>query len=403
MKPLKSSSFINAVVLSAAILGFSDIACAKDALKVSVVPSAAFTFDTNGNPLSSGTYAVGTIKIYMMVVGTTWPATLPNVVTLDLAVEQRKEKPATRYPVAIRLRDVGAGLILTPVLADFDFDDASWTDQSIVGVSVPQKIIDDPAMNADGTVLVGNLQTETTARKSRFDTVTTVKIHAMLVHPVPDLCLKTATFVTNQPLSRNLSSSSDGLDFTWGYKTAGPNTTFEYTADPSPIRDNVIIVNTCTTEQYYDAKIGLPTGFQKKSSGNVVDSSISMNANASSFPFSDPYQELKDAIAVPVPDDFPVTIGVGTALCVPNNTLAGEHSEWLSASVEVVGGFTHESEIPDESESVPGYTPFTSDLYEWDTCTTPHPSSTGQGTADVWVDSKTCTEGGNILCSAPAP
>ena len=384
--------------LPAAILGFSDIACAKDALKVSVVPSAAFTFDTNGNPLSSGTYAVGTIKIYMMVVGTTWPATLSDV-TLDLAVEQRKEKPATRYPVAIRLRDVGAGLILTPVEAEFDFDDASWTDQSIVGVRVPQKIIDDPAMNADGTVLVGNLQTETTARKSRFDTVTTVKIHAMLVHP-SELCLKTATFVTNQPLSRNLSSNSNGLDFTWGYKTAGPNTTFEYTVDLSPSRDNVIIVNTCTTEQYYDAKIGLPTGFQKKPPGNVVESSISTNANASSFPFSDPYQELKDAIAVP---DFPVTTEEVAVLCVPNNTLAGEHSQWLSASVEVVGGFTDESEIPDVSELVPGYTPFTSDLYELDTCTTPHPSSTGQGTADVWVNTKTCTEGGNISCSPPAP
>jgi hypothetical protein len=220
----------------------------------------------------------------------------------------------------------------------------------------------------------------------------------MLVHP-SELCLKTATFVTNPPLNRNLSSSSDGLKFTWGYKTTGQGTTFEYTVDPSQIRDNIIIVNTCTTEQYYDAKIGLPTGFQKKSDGNVVDSSISTNANASSFPFSDPYQELKDAIAVP---DFPAATGVGTALCVLNNTLAGEHSQWLSASVELVGGFTHESEIPDVSELVPGYTPFTSDLYGLDTCTTPHPSSTGQGTADVWVNSKECTEsGGNDPCPAP--
>jgi hypothetical protein len=395
MKPFKSSSFISAVVLSAAILGFSDIACAKDALKVSVDEAAGFPVDTNGNPLSSGTYAVGTIKIYMIVVGTTWPATLPSV-TLDLAVEKRKEKPATRYPVPIRLRDVGAGLELTPVLAEpGPVEDASWTGVSIVGVSVPPKIIDDPAMNADGTVLVGNLQTETTARKSKFDTVTTVKIHAMLVHP-SESCLKTATFVTNQSLSRNLSSNSDGLDFTWGYKTAA-TTTFEYTVGPKPIRDNVIIVNTCTTEQYYDAKIGLPTGFQKKPPGNVVESSISTNANASSFPFSDPYSEL-----VAAQSDFPAATGVGQELCVKDNTLAGEHSQWLSASVEVVGGFTHESEIPDVSESVPGYTPFTSDLYEWDTCTTPHPSSTGQGTADVWVNSKTCNDDpGNISCSAP--
>jgi hypothetical protein len=400
MKPFKSSSFINAVVLSAAILGFSDIACAKDALKVSVVPSAAFTFDQFGNPLSAGTYAVGTIKIYMIVVGTEWPADLGDV-TLDLAVEQGKAKPETRYPVSIRLRDVGAGLQLTPVLAEFDVDNADWKGQSIVGVSVPQEIIDDPAMNADGTVLVGNLQTETTARRSRFDTVTTVKIHAMLVHP-SESCLKTATFVTNQSLSRNLSSNSDGLDFTWGYKTAGPNTTFEYTVGPKPIRDNVIIVNTCTTEQHYDAKIGLPTGFQKKPPGNVVESSISTNANASSFPFSDPYQELKDAIAEP---DFPVTTEEVAELCVPNNTLAGEHSQWLSASVEVVGGFTHESQIPDVSEEVPGYPPFTSDLYEWDTtCTAPHLSSTGQGTAVVWVNSKTCNDTpGNIECFAPPP
>jgi hypothetical protein len=291
---------------------------------------------------------------------------------------------------------VGAGLELTPVNAEFFVDSTSWTDTSVVGVSVPQKIIDDAAMNADGTVLVGNLQTDTTATKSGFDTVTTVKIHAMLVHPGESTCLKTTTFVTNQSVGRNLSSNSDGLDFTWGYRTTGGNTAFQYTVGPSPIRDNVLIVNTCTTEQYYDAKIGLPTGFQKKSPGNVVESSISTNANDASFPFANPYTEFLAAKS-----DFPAGAAAGTELCVENNTLAGQHSQWLSATVEVVGGFTNESEIPEVSDTIPGYTPFTSDLYELDACTTPHPSSSGQGTADVWVNSKTCSAGGNVSCSAP--
>jgi hypothetical protein len=405
MKSLRTGAGVSTLLLSVILLGTSNVALAKDALKASFSPgTTGFTFDANGNPLSLGTYAIGTLKIYMIIVADEWPATLPSV-QLDLAVEQRKTNPATKYSVPIALRPLGGSLVLDPVASNFEVTGPTWTGYSIIGVSVPQKVLDDPAMNADGTELVGNLQTETTATRTGFDTVTTVKIHATLVHPTA-ACLKTATFVTNTPLNRNLSSSSDGLDFTWGYKTAGPNTTFEWTVDPNntQIRDQVIVVNTCVTEQYYDARIGLPTGFQATSPGNVVESFVSLNANASSFPFSDPYQELKDAIGN---SEFPANgTEAGTALCVQNNTLAGEHSQWLRAKVELTGPFNSESDIPDPNSATPAYNPFTSDLYEQTVspapgCAVPHTSSVGQGTAGVYVKSKTCTPGGNTSCSAP--
>lgn len=63
-------------------------------------------------------------------------------------------------------------------------------------------------------------------------TVTTLRIFATLVHPDETVCLKTATFVSNTPMNRNLSSSTDGLDFTYGYNRntgafswGGPRTT----------------------------------------------------------------------------------------------------------------------------------------------------------------------------------
>jgi hypothetical protein len=384
-----------------ATLTFAGGAWAKDALKTTVEANG-FTFEQNGNPLAAGTYAVGTLKVYMVVVGTQWPESL-SPVELDLAVEERKSNPATRYPVPIRLRQAGSGLLLTPTPAEHWIEDAAWTGSSSIVVSVPQSTIDDPAMNADGTQLVANLHAETTANRSGLDTVTTVKIIATLVHPDEAACLKTATFVSDNALSRNLSTAAGGLDFTYGYNKNNGSFNWSVTPQNTQLRDHVIVVNTCATEQYYDARIGLPAGIKKPEPGNVVDSFVSTNANAADFPFSNAFSELTAAIA---DGDFPADgTGAGTSLCVQSNTLAGQHSQWLRARVELVTtGFTSAAGIPAADATQPHYTPFTSDLSEPNTaCTGTHSSSAGQGTAGVYVRSKSCTEQGATVCAYPSP
>lgn len=373
-------------------------ALAKDALAVTVAPSDAYVFEENGNPLSVGTYAVGTLKVHMVVVGTEWPESF-GPIQLDLAVREKTAKPQTRYSVPIGLRQVGGDLTLTPQPATFDVTDSLWQDYSTVSITVPDDIRNDPELNADGTVLVGNLQMDTTARRSFFDTVTTLRIFATLVHPDEVACLKHATFVTDNSLGRNLSDPSDGLEFSYYYGNSG----FKWSMSPnnSQLSDNILIVNTCPEAQDYDVAIGLPTGFQKKAPGNVVKSYVSQVANAGSLmPWStptDPYTSLLNAQA-----QYPTSTAEGTSLCVVTNHLEGLHSQWLTADVELnTTGFTSDTGLPDPGYS---YQFFTSDLFAPDTsCLTPHPAAEEQAQNQVNVLTKECTANNGAQSCFPIP
>jgi hypothetical protein len=369
-----------AMALSAVVTG----AWAKDALQATVPASSAYVFEENGNPLAKGTYAIGTLKVYMIVVGTEWPETIPAI-PLNLAVRAGDSKPNTLYSVPIRLRQAGGDLTLSPSPATHDVSSAAWTGASSIGITVPEEIRNDPDMNADGTEIVGNLQIEPTMVRRFLDTVTTVRIFAKLVHPV-GTCLKHATFVTDTPLNRNLSDSGDGLDFTYKYSKSAGIWSFGWTVSPgnNQIRDNVLIVNTCETQETYDARIGLASGFQATSPGNVVESYVSQVANAPNLPLTDPFAELKA-----VTGNYGAAVEEGTSLCVATNTLAGLHSQWLRAKVELVTtGFTTPAGIPDAGST---YQTFTSNLYANDSaCANSHGSAEGQATALVYVKSKAC-------------
>ncbi len=386
------------ILAGAAALSAVTGVLAKDALQATVPASNAYVFEENGNPLAKGTYAVGTLKVYLIVVGTEWPETIPAF-PLNLAVREGEGKPNTNYTVPIRLRQAGGDLTLSPNPANHDVTSAAWTGASSIGISVPEEIRNDPDMNADGTEIVGNLQIEPTMVRRFLDTVTTVRIFAKLVHPV-GTCLKHATFVTNTPLNRNLSDSNDGLDFTYKYSKTGQNWSFGWGVNPgnNQIRDNVLVVNTCGTQETYDAKIGLASGFQATSPGNVVESYVSQVANAGNLPLTDPYTELKA-----VTGNYAGATEEGTSLCVTTNTLAGLHSQWLRAKVELITtGFTSPAGIPVAGST---YQTFTSDLYANNSaCANPHSSADGQASALVYVKSKACdatSNNPNQSCSLP--
>lgn len=156
------------------------------------------------------------------------------------------------------------------------------------------------------------------------------------------------------------------------------------------------MANTCDETQTYAMQIALADGFQQKAPGNSVTSYVSQVANADELPLTDPFVELKDAIDT---GDYPSGTG-GTALCVTNTSLLGKYSQWLKADVELITtGFTSDAGLPAAGST---YSTFTSDVYEsGSACATANDPAVTQGSAVVYVKSKSCTEQGATACTAP--
>jgi hypothetical protein len=372
-------------------------AVAKDALTVGVT-SNGFTFTENGNPLSPGTFAVGTLKIYMTVVGTQWPSNLGNV-QVDLGVKAGPSGSApTKYSVPIKLRQAGGDLVLTPTPYLFSVAGLNWTDHSDVNLSVPTEIINDPAFNTDGTELVANLQIEPTKPALHLDTVTTVKIFAKLVHPTT--CLRAVNFVSDNGITKNLSSGSgsgaDGLEISYKYDPIRDHGTiigynFNYVgASPSQLLDDVLIVNTCQTEKNFDLKIHVDSGFSVPTSGQPIKSFVSTNVAVNQTALIDTFAELQTQF----PSAYGSADNNGTNLCIADIQLAGMKSLYARADINLItSGFVSAASLPAVGNT--DYNNFTADILAVSSPTTcagsTHSESDGQATAWVNVKSVTCT------------
>jgi len=359
---------------------------AKDALMATVTANG-FTFEENGNPLSPGTYAIGTLKIFMIVSADEWPADL-GVVMLDMAIrEGSKPKPATMYDVPILLRQAGGELVLTPNADEFTVTGIGWSDSSDIHISVPQEILDDDAYNADGTQLVANLQIEPTVPGKHLDTVTTVKIFAKLVHPDATACLRTVAFISDNGLSDNLSLVTDGLALT--YKVT-PGFSFQNVSPPQPLYD-VLVVNSCTESKSFDLDLAVDPGFSVPGTGQPVKAYISTNAAVTPDDLIDTFQELQNSFG----GDYGGAMNNGSDLCLANITLGGMHSLYAQADVDLItSGFTSFANLPAEGMA---YDQFLADVLSVNAsaCTGgTHPDSDGQASAIVRILSVTCTGGG---------
>ena len=316
------------VGLALAACGCSSNAWAKDAI-VSAV-SAPFTPSTpviavNGNPYSAGTYAVGTIQLFYIVNAYQFTAGTFGTFQLNLEdahVNNTGQTP--NYPVTLNLTQTGSSnMVLTPTTSSFSVTGTSpqWSDSTTVTISIPASVPNDPALNVDGTDLVGNLQLVTAPQGSHLDTVTTVQVHIRLVHPTA--CLRVFNFVTDQsfaafslPLGVNLFAN-------------GPKAGRTKNTSPPQLSDDVLVVNTCPSPLTFDLGIRIDPDF---------DTSPNPNGN-SVFVFT-----KTSATTPPDLTGFGIGTPKGSSPCIPNLTLAG--GDTLLATVHMSIGNILGSDLP---------------------------------------------------------
>lgn len=353
-------------------------AVAKDAIQATV-DGNIYVFEENGNPNANGTYAIGTLKVFMIVPATEWPATLDPVV-LDMAIKAIDKKPETKYTVPIRLRQAGGDLVLTPGPDTFNVDSAAWTDSSTIAVSVPQSILDDDSFDTDGTVLVANLQIEPTQPAKHLDTVTTIQIRAMLVHPAVTTCLRTVMFLSDNGVNTDVSSGG----FKQKYKTT-PSFSLQGTV-PSQFLGDVLVVNTCDSPKEFDLEIVLDSAFAQKSPGDSVFVTRTANAASDNDALIDTFAELKVDKG-----DFTFNVSTDTDLCIGGLALPGKFSLWAKADIEYARDFADLAAL--ELEEGATYDEFTATVRS--VAATPctgaeHPESEGQAATSTTL-TEVCT------------
>jgi hypothetical protein len=245
------------VVLAALMmLAVATTAAAGDAVKASVtIPAGQPTpiIQQNGTGLTPGTYAVGTIQLFYTVQAFQFPVGDFAAFNLGMVVEAGKPNPPTAYAVPLTLEQTGSSnVILTRDTAAFSVGSASWTDSTLVRISIPAGV-----PNVDGTDLVGNLQMVAPG-SNHLDTVTTIQVHIKLVHPTA--CLKLYNFITDEAFTAIVTTTSVNVNSNKNKVTA--------TAPFGQFSDNVLVVNTCAVAQTFDVKMSLDPWFSTSPSGN---------------------------------------------------------------------------------------------------------------------------------------
>ncbi|MEO8130045.1 MAG: hypothetical protein ABJF23_28855 [Bryobacteraceae bacterium] len=290
-----------------ATCAFGSTAWAKDAIASAV--SGPFTPSTpivavNGNPYSSGTYAVGTIQLFYSVNAYQFTAGTFGAFQLnlqDLHVNNTGQTPA--YPVTLNLTQTGSSnLVLTPTTSSFSVTGTSpqWSDSTTVTISIPAAVPNNPSLNIDGAELVANLQLGTAPQGSHLDTVTSIQVHIKLVHPTS--CLRVFNYLTDQSLA--------SVTLPLGVKlfAHGPNAGRTQITTPPQLSDDVLVVNTCPYPLSFDLSITLDPNFQN-----------STNPNGNSI-----FVMTKtDASTPPNLTGFLIGIPKGSNSCIAGLTLAG--------------------------------------------------------------------------------
>jgi hypothetical protein len=237
----------------------------KDAVQASVDPSASAKqpiVTMNGNPYSPGTYAIGTIQLFYDIQAYQFPSGELASFRLDLRNVHTSDGQDPSYPVSLQLVQIGSSnVVLTPAASFFIVPGLGWTASTSVAVTIPASVSQNPALNADGTELVANLQIRTVPAGAKLDTPTTVQVHIRLVHPTA--CLKLYDFLTNQDLTASVSSLVVS-----SYKNGAKAGLTKSTSVPQ-LSNNVMVVSTCSAAQTFDLALTVDSSF-KSPNGNSV-------------------------------------------------------------------------------------------------------------------------------------
>lgn len=264
----------------------SALACtvmAKDAVSVSVSSFhlATPTVSVNGNPAAQGTFAVGTIQLWYEVQA--YQFTAGTLATFDLSLQDYQPSTAGQapsYPVTLNLTQIGGtSVTLTPVPSSFSVTGLGWNGTSTVTVGIPVSTATNPALAADGTELVANLQLSTVPNGSKLDTTTTVQVHVRLVHPAS--CLRVYDFLTTQDLVTSVSSLQVDV-----FKN-GPKAGMTKGTTPPQLSNDVLIVNTCASEEIFDLTVQNDSTFQDQGANSVSLFTKSGPADPSTFEIAD--------------------------------------------------------------------------------------------------------------------
>lgn len=234
---------------------------AKDAINASVTPvsGSAPIVVNNGNPYSNGTFAVGTIQLFYTVKAFQFPSGQFATFQVGLRDQNETQNPTTVYPVTLNLVQTGSSnLTLTPVPASFNVTGTGWTSSSMVTVSIPSAVAQDPSLNIDGTDLVGNLQLETSPQGAHLDTATTIQVHIKLIHPTA--CLRFFDSITDEAFTTTVTSTVVNL--------GGHPQKVVATTPFGQFSDNLLVVNTCGVSESFDIKAGLNSDFETTPHGN---------------------------------------------------------------------------------------------------------------------------------------
>jgi hypothetical protein len=140
-------------------------------------------------------------------------------------------------------------VILTPAQSVFQVSGLSWAGSTNVEISIPAGV-----PNLDGTDLVGNLSMNIPG-PNKVGTPTNVQVHIRLVHPTA--CLKAYDFITDADFSSMVTSTNVNVH----------NGTVK-SSQPGQFADNVLIVNTCQTNESIDLGIQLDSRWETNPNSN---------------------------------------------------------------------------------------------------------------------------------------
>jgi len=229
-----------------------------DAVQAGVtIPSGQPTpvMTENGTGYTPGTYATGTVHLNYTTIGTTFPVGTFAVFQLNLGDFSTSGKTPS-YPVSLLLNQTGGdNLTLTPSQSSVAVSGLGWTSSVLVTVSIPSTVAADPTLNEDGDELVAKLQLST--EDPHLKTPTDILVKIKLVHPTS--CLKVYDFITDASLANTISSTEINVNNKGKVTSTNPYGSLSH---------NVMVVNTCGTDESFDLRVYLDSWFSTQPNNN---------------------------------------------------------------------------------------------------------------------------------------
>lgn len=261
MSSLGSVSARTKTVIATIVLAFlcawpAGNAWAKDSMAVSVS-------NATGSPvIVNNGQAVGTIQVFYTVNASAF--SIGEFASFDVNwVTSAASKTATDYSGGVTFtlsQDQQGGYVdLLPSPDTFTLTATGQSGVSRITVYISPDKDGNLPPTVDGTDLVGNLKLDA---GSKVGTVTNIQVHIRLVHPTA--CLKVYNFVTDQGFNLGILDSAS-----LKIGTNRANLGKVMNSQPAQFSDNVLVVNTCGSDQSFDLRIGLDSSFQVKGAQGV--------------------------------------------------------------------------------------------------------------------------------------